>query len=172
MTFVNKIYMWEWKDVWWQLYPNTKEFYMWAWKDDYSAMQGPAPTGFHVPTAAEWQGLCSILTTTFGLASNWNTMKTYLKMPFAGHRYYSSAGVNLQGTYGYYWSAYAYNTNYAYYLRFDSSTLSPQLWSYRAYGFSLRCFKDIPVAPDDSWTQLYIDTPAWNTWIYHNSTLW
>jgi hypothetical protein len=40
-------------------------------------------------------------------------------------------------------------------LRFFSSTLSPQSWDYRAYGFSLRPFANTPVQPDDSRTVLY-----------------
>lgn len=50
---------------------------------DYSAMQGPAPDGFHIPLKDEWVALCGILTTTFGMASNATTLGTYLKMPTA-----------------------------------------------------------------------------------------
>ena len=73
-------------------------------------------------------------------------MKTYLKMPFAGRRQYSSAGVNNQDTYAYYWSSTMYEDNAAgsYFLLFQSSALNPQNRDYRSYGFSVRCFKDSP----------------------------
>ena len=135
--------------------------------------QGPAPDGFHIPTKDEWGALCWILTTTLGLSSNWNTMKTYLKMPFAGYRYCSSAGVNSQGSSGYYWSSSHYDANNAYRLYFPPTALRPQDSEYRAHGYSVRCFKDSPVAPSDSWTTLYDGgSVATGAWVFHNATLW
>ena len=71
-------------------------------------------------------------------------MPAVLGLPFAGYRYYSSAGVLSQGSYGSYWSSSRNNTNYAYYLSFYSTALNPQNAYYRAYGFSVRCFKNSP----------------------------
>jgi hypothetical protein len=89
-------------------------------------MRGPCDTGFHVPSHDEQVSLVTAMTALGIDTSNGNCMKIYLKMPFAGRRRYSSAGVSGQGTDGIYWSANAYYTNNAYYLRFFSSTLSPQ----------------------------------------------
>lgn len=82
-------------------------------------------------------------------------MKTYMKMPFAGLRNYSSAGSDNQGAYGYYWSASAYGFNGAFLSYLGSSTLDLQAWNQRSYGTSIRPFKNTPVQPDDSWTVLY-----------------
>ena len=145
--------------------------YIWAAKmADYTAMQGPCPTGFHVPTKDERAALCWVLTSTFWLASNSTTMGTYLKMPMAGHRNFATSNVDYDGTGGYYWSSTAYSTSEAYYLYFRSSSLSSQSQYYRAFGFSMRCFKDTPVTPDSNWTTLYQGT--WSAWVFRNSSLW
>lgn len=69
-------------------------------------------------------------------------------MPFAGIRNYSSAGVDSQGSYGYYWSSTwsstSFSTNDAYDLRIDSTASIPQYNNDMAYGFSVRCLKDEP----------------------------
>ncbi|GHU35919.1 hypothetical protein AGMMS50256_31780 [Betaproteobacteria bacterium] len=50
--------------------------------------------------------------------------------------------VSFQGSYGYYWSSSPISTN-ARALLFYSSSVYPQgSGSRRAYGFSVRCFKD------------------------------
>ena len=135
--------------------------------------QWPCPDGFHIPTKDEWVALMWILTNTFSMASTGDTPKTYLKMPFAGYRSNSSSSVNTQGTYGYYWSSTAYSADSAYRLYFYSSSLNPQHGNYRAYGFSVRCFKDSPTIPDASWTTLYDwSSIATGAGIFHNATLW
>jgi len=123
------------------------------------AMQWPCNTGYHVPSKDENGALVTAMTTLGIDTSNWNCMKIYLKMPFAGYRDSYAAGVYHQGTYGHYWSAYAYSTNNANSLRFNSSTLYPQSWTDRAHGFSLRPFANTPVVPDynDTWDTLYWD---------------
>lgn len=52
---------------------------------------------------------------------------------------YSSGSLYLSGSYGYYWSSTVYNSNYAYNLYLDSSSVSPQDNSNRYYGYSVRC---------------------------------
>ena len=87
------------------------------------------------------------------MASEWQLSKSSLSnkgilfstdwlMPFAGYRDSSSAGVNYQGSYGRYWSSSRSNTNGAYGLNFSSTALNPQNAYGRAYGFSVRCFKN------------------------------
>lgn len=137
---------------------------------DYTKMQGPAPDWYHVPSKDEWVALCGILTTTFSMDANATTMGTYLKTPLAGRRVRSSSSVDGQGIYGCYWSSTAYSADSAYYLYFSSSLLIPQDGLHRAYGFSVRCFKNSSVVPDNSWTTLYQWT--WSAWIFRNSSLW
>jgi uncharacterized protein (TIGR02145 family) len=65
-----------------------------------------------------------------------------LKLPCAGRRTWSGGSVINRGTYGDYWSSSPYNA-YAYFLNFQSSSVIPQnLGGSRAYGFSVRCFKN------------------------------
>jgi hypothetical protein len=170
-----------WKIIkdWWPV-PEWKTYTAGNWiliedtYEDYSAMQWPAPSGYHVPQSSEWVALCEILTTTFSMASNATTMGTYLKMPMAGYRSYSSSNVNSQGSYAYYWSSSVVKAGYAYsFLRFNSSSLSPQDGSYNTGGFSLRCFKDSPTIPTSSWTTLFDGSSiaTW-AWIFHNAADW
>ena len=140
------------------------------WKD-YSAMQWPAPDGFHVPLNTERKAVRDIRTALGGWSSDWTKFWIALKLPFAGSRYYSSAGVDSQGIYGYYWSSSRSSTNNAYVLSFNSTALNPQNVKYRAYGFSVRCFKNSPVVPTSSWTKLYW-TSIEAGWIFWSSTDW
>ena len=138
---------------------------------DYSAMQWPAPEWFHVPSKDEWVALCWILTSTFWLEQDYRTMSNYLKMPMAGLRYYNSADVYNVGSNGRYWSSTPLDANNAYYLYFYSSYIYPQYSEFRAFGFSVRCFKDIPVIPTSSWTTLYDwSSVATGAWVFYNAT--
>ncbi|MDR2415404.1 MAG: fibrobacter succinogenes major paralogous domain-containing protein [Candidatus Peribacteria bacterium] len=63
-------------------------------------------------------------------------------LPFAGYRSYGSASsVSDQGSYGYYWSS-SPDSPYACNLGLDSSYVDMGYYDNRAYGFSVRCFKD------------------------------
>ena len=138
---------------------------------DYSATQWPAPDGFHVPLQSEWQAIKDVWTALGWSSSAWTGFWIALKLPFAGVRSSSSAGVNSQGTYGYYWSSSRINADYAYGLFFYSSGLNPRDYSSRAGGFSVRCFKNSPVVPTSSWTKLYW-TSIEAGWIFWSSADW
>jgi hypothetical protein len=135
------------------------------------ATQWPAPDGFHVPLNTERQAVRDIRTALGGWSSDWTNFWIALKLPFAGRRNYSSAGVDRQGTYGYYWSSSRRSASYAYNMNFNSTALNPQNYNNRAYGFSVRCFKNSPVIPTSSWTKLYwTSIESW--WIFWNSSKW
>ena len=142
------------------------------WGDPwYRATQWPAPYGFHVPTKDEWVAIKDILVATFWLANNATTMGTYLKMPMTWQRNYRNANADSVGSNGDYWSSTSYNNaNYAYNLHFWSSDVWPQKYSNRSYGFSVRCFKNIPVIPTSSWTTLY--QGSWSAWVFYNASFW
>lgn len=147
----------------------------WTWISilnglDYSAMQWPCPEGFHVPSKDEWVALCGILTSTFGLTQNNTTMGTYLKMPMAGRRFSINSDAGNVGSYGRYWSYTPYDVGFAHNLSFDLYSINPQNYGYRAYGFSVRCFKNSITVPTSSWATLYQWT--WSAWIFWNSTDW
>lgn len=132
----------------------------------------PAPSGYHIPTRAEWQSVRNILITTFWFAQNWATAKTYLKMPYTWYRYSGWAGVSSQGSEWSYWESSAVMINYADSFRITSTTLTNWQNALRATGFPVRCFKNTSVTPDSSWTTLYDGSSiAANAWIFHNSTL-
>ena len=159
----------EWAAPQWTTYNAGEWIEIWTIQD-YSAMQWPAPDGFHVPLNTEWQAVKNIWTALGGWSSDWTNFWIALKLPFAGYRFCSSAGVG-HGSYGLYWSSSRNNTNNAYLLNFDSSDVLPQNANYRAFGYSVRCFKNSPTVPTSSWTKLYwTSIEAW--WIFWSSTEW
>ena len=160
-----------WWETWITKKPNIKDIFIWEWVEDYSAMQWPAPDGFHVPLQIEWQAVYDIWTALWWWGSDWTNFWIALKLPFAGTRIISSASVDGQGTYGEYWSSSSSNANYAYILYLNSTTILPQYNFRRAAGYSVRCFKNSPTIPTSSWTKLYwTSIESW--WIFWSSTDW
>ena len=136
-----------------------------------SDMKWPCPSGFHVPLNTEWQAVYDIWTALGGWSSDWTNFGIALKLPFAGRRKNSSAGVDNQGTYGSYWSSMRNDNNSAYRLYFNSSDIGPQSTLSRTNGYSVRCFKNSPTVPTSSWTKLYwTSIESW--WIFWSSTEW
>jgi hypothetical protein len=73
--------------------------------------------------------------------------KNDLKLPLAGYRHYTENTPFNGGIRGSYWSVPSFvysstNTNYAYYLQFNSSMVSVSSYYYNTSWFSLRCFKN------------------------------
>lgn len=134
---------------------------------DYSAMQWPAPTGYHIPLTTEWQWLKTIMNWLSLTTPYW--WRTNLHMPYAGYRNNSDASLSDQGSYGYYWSSSA-SSSYARYLRLYLSTVLADNDSRRVYGYSVRCFKNSYVAPDSSWT--VVQWTLWSAWIFWNQSEW
>ncbi|MCD7969414.1 MAG: fimbrillin family protein [Alistipes sp.] len=59
--------------------------------------------------------------------------------PASGFRNLSSGFLQVQGTYGRYWSTTAQSATYGYALYFNSGSVNPANANNRAYGFSVRC---------------------------------
>ena len=80
--------------------------------------------------------------TTTCTESQWSALeaKGCVFLPAAGYRYGSS--VNNVGSYGYYWSSTARDTNYACSVHFRSGYLGPAGSSARYYGFSVRLVRE------------------------------
>lgn len=139
-----------------------------------SDMKWPAPSGFHVPTADEWNYLFfNVLAQQLGMSTNdrkgeW--MGTYFKMPLAGRRSWSNGNVMEDWTYGHYWTSSYKGWRDAYSRQFtvDSrdSSVASRAWRW----CSVRCFKNTPVVPDSSWTTLYAG--SWVKGVFHNASLW
>ena len=157
-----------WWATWITKWNNVSQIYIWEWKDDYSAMQWPCSTGFHIPMQSEFVALVSAVNSIWIDTTNWVWVKTYLKFPLAWCRN-NNADATYQWTQGLYWgsdtTSYVWNG-----MVLTDSGLNAQFNYYRVYAFPIRPFKDEPVIPDSSWTTLYAWT--WDAGIFHNSTLW
>lgn len=112
------------------------------WRDDNNnnrwatANQGPCPTGYHVPTSAEWD-----TADTYGVwNNNTDTFNSALKLPAAGHCERINGLLYNQGTNGYYWSSTVGGTT-ARALHFYS-TAAGTYNSTRANAFTVRCLKN------------------------------
>lgn len=115
-----------------------------------------APTGWHVPTDAEW----TTLTTCLGGESvaggkmketgtaHWNSPNTdatnssgFTGLP-GGYRFDNGTFLGI-GDYGHWWSSSEYGTTTAWYrtLNFWNGGVD-RSWNYAVYGFSVRCLRD------------------------------
>jgi hypothetical protein len=94
----------------------------------------PSPSGFHIPCGNTFLGF----STSNG--GTWNNGWTWDGNHFqaAGYRHSGNGGLTNVGSNGLYWLASSSSQNLAYYLYFGSGSVSPQLASYRASGFSVR----------------------------------
>ena len=64
-----------------------------------------------------------------------------MEFPAVGDRNNDSAGtLNNAGTWGYYWSSTQYNSDNAYNMNFNSSSVNTD-WNNRRNGFSVRCVR-------------------------------
>ena len=138
--------------------------------DDYSAMRGPCPEGFHVPSATEWQWVNTIMTSLS--LTTWDSWRINLHMPFAGYRTYRDVSLGSQGSYGRYLSSspYSNSTDNISTLMMNSSSVNANTSFYRTHGYSMRCFKDSYVSPDSNWT--VVQWTLWSAWIFWNQSQW
>ena len=65
-------------------------------------------------------------------------------LPVGGNRNNSDASLNNQGSNGNYWSSSVSGTN-ASNLNFNSTAVNPANANNRAYGFTVRCLKDLQI---------------------------
>ena len=116
-------------------------------------VRGVCPTGWHLPTKAEFETLFSavggqsiagkMLKSTSGWNSSGNGTDDYSfsALP-AGYRG-NNGGYGYEGYYADFWSSTEYNSYYAYemylYYNYDDAHLN---YGYKNYGFSVRCVKD------------------------------
>lgn len=125
--------------------------------------QWPCPNGYHIGTQTEWNTVLSALTTLW--VDNETDTMNYLKIPAA---YYLNRTNWTKNTS--YWkvriwtSTMINNTTVVCFYINENSALAVAN-DKPGNAFSIRPFKDNPVAPDSTWTQM-------TTWIYWSSTLW
>ena len=104
------------------------------WDGSTKGTEDPCPSGFRVPTDAEWQAELAYFANAAG------AYNSPLKLPVAGSRYYSNGALYTVGSFGGYWSSTVSGSS-ARYLHFNSSHAA-MLSRYRANGFSVRCIKE------------------------------
>ena len=114
----------------------------------------PCPTGYRVPTRAEWVAVNSNNTafrtgtftssaTEYGSALHYgpDASTKSLTLPAAGRRNLSNGALSLRGYNGLYWSSTELGSS-AYYLYFSSSAVNPANDYPRTLGFSVRCIAE------------------------------
>jgi uncharacterized protein (TIGR02145 family) len=114
----------------------------------------PCPTGYRVPTRAEWLGVDANNTesrtgtfssspTNYGSALHYgpDASTKLLTLPAAGFRFNSNGALSNRGLNGFYWSSTESGSN-ADNLHFNSSNVSPANNSPRTYCFSVRCIAE------------------------------
>jgi hypothetical protein len=112
---------------------STGETHMWS---GTAAENNPCPSGFRVPTNAEWEQ--ERPTWSFNNAEG--AFESPLKLPVAGSRNGGSGSLSSVGAFGYYWSSTVsgpdsrglfFHSNGAFLITSD-----------RVFGFSVRCLQD------------------------------
>ncbi|TAD91767.1 MAG: hypothetical protein EAY75_03525 [Bacteroidetes bacterium] len=101
-----------------------------------AAENNPCPSGFRIPTAAEWNQE----RLSWGTNNAAGAFASPLKLPMSGYRYYENASLNNVGDAGFYWSSTGSTSN-SRILYFFFNTADMESYP-RAYGFSIRCIKD------------------------------
>ena len=125
--------------------------------------QWPCPNGFHIGTKDEWQALVDALTTLW--AYDVNNIQTYLKIPDAYYLVRSSGKKETKYWTVRIWTSTMTSNTVAWCWWIDENSKIIFQEDKPGNGFSLRPFKDNPVAPDSTWTLM-------TTWVYWSSTLW
>jgi uncharacterized protein (TIGR02145 family) len=101
-----------------------------------AAENNPCPSGFRVPTNAEWNQE----RLTWSSNNTAGAFASPLKLPVAGFRGNSSGSLSNVGSSGYYWSSTVNGIN-SRILRINSSNANMNTYV-RAFGLSVRCLKD------------------------------
>ncbi len=130
---------------------NTTDAANGAWSDAIKTANDPCPTGFRVPTRAQWDAVLNTsLNTRSYVGTNWTSSSTDysaglrigtgssgLFLPAAGLRDDSYGTLLSRGGVGYYWSS-TEDGSYAWFLSFSNGYAFTGS-GYRTNGLSVRC---------------------------------
>ena len=124
---------------------STRNDNLWNSTSNTKTIYDPCPLGWRVPPsganeASPWYGITTSTGTWTSGSSTTPAGWTWgsSSWPAAGCRDNGSGALDVVGSYGRYWSATP-SSNLAYYLYFISGSMGPSNYSYRAYGFPVRC---------------------------------
>jgi uncharacterized protein (TIGR02145 family) len=125
---------------------NTTDAADGSWTDGSKTPNDPCPTGYRVPTEAQWVGVVANNTITSvgsftSSATNYESGKKFgdqLMLPAAGLRGQNDGAMSNRGSFGIYWSSTRLSSASAFYLRLNSS-ITDVLGSGRRSGYSVRC---------------------------------
>ena len=106
------------------------------WYGSTKGTEDPCPSGFRVPTEAEWQAELLF----FDPRNAAGAYNSPLKLPVAGYRDGSNGALGNVGSHGYYWSSTVDRT-WGRMLRIDSSS-GRMYGGARFFGYSVRCIKE------------------------------
>jgi uncharacterized protein (TIGR02145 family) len=121
-----------------------------SWSDAVKTENDPCPSGYRVPTRAQWAGVISnnaisnAGSSWTSSSTNYSTGKRFgdrLFLPAAGYRSINSGSLFGRGLDGYYWSSSENSSGGSWYLFFYSSNVNAYDTS-RRYGLSLRCITE------------------------------
>jgi len=112
--------------------------------DNWLAANDPCPAGWRLPTKEELATLLDDTKVTkawvttpangYKFTDQTNTSNSIF-LPAAGYRYYTDGTLGYAGDYGFYWSSTMSSAHDAWGLSFYSG----DAYSYRTYGFTVRC---------------------------------
>lgn len=148
---------------------------MWVyiWDDnysDYSAMRGPCPKGYHIPTYNEHVSLKNIMQ-TLGIPYS-TDYELYLHMPFRWWmRKYGNGSVDYTTQSSYWTCSESSNAWYAWYLTGSTGgtvTTSNNGYGRRAQWNHIRPFRDTPITLNSPNVVSFTKTYSWtgDAWVY------
>jgi uncharacterized protein (TIGR02145 family) len=128
---------------------NTTDAANGSWADGSKTANDPCPSGYRIPTKAQWEGIVAHnastnLGTFTSSATNYGTGKKFgdqLMLPAAGYRNHGNGALTYRGYYGNYWSSAEDNNNDSWYLYFNSSPGDMDV-NDRTTGLSVRCIAE------------------------------
>jgi uncharacterized protein (TIGR02145 family) len=103
-----------------------------------NGVNNPCPTGYRLPTQAEWHSLI------YSICNAAGAFASPLKLTLAGYRLHQDGSLYMVGGRGSYWTSTIGSASYgntAYRLHFDYNSSHIDQYG-RAYGRSVRCIKD------------------------------